>query len=67
MAVDTATLKTQTVSLGEPVTFEGADADEFLREIENGPSAERQAQLRAAVVAARAAKSTRSANELLHS
>lgn len=64
MALDTATFKTQTVSLGEPVTFEGKDAEQFLREIKDGPSSERVAELRAAVVAARAVKSNRSANEL---
>jgi hypothetical protein len=63
MVLDTATLKTQTVSLGEPATFEGEDAERFLREIQDGPSAERQAQLRAAVVAA-APDRGRSANEL---
>ncbi len=64
MVRDAATLKTQTVSLAAPVTFEGADAEEFLREIQDGPSAERQAQLRAAVADARAVKSPRNANEL---
>jgi hypothetical protein len=64
MALDTATFKTQTVSLGEPVTFEGKDAEQFLREIKDGPSSKRVAKLRAAVVAARAVKSDRSANEL---
>lgn len=64
MARDAATLKMQTVGLGEPVTFEGADAEEFLAEIQDGPSAERQVQLRAAVAHARAVKSPRSANEL---
>lgn len=58
-------LKTQAVSLAVPVTFEGADAEEFLREIQDGPSAERQAQLRAAVAVARAVKSSRNANELV--
>jgi len=67
MVLDTATLRTQTVSLGEPVTFEGADAEEFLAEIQDGPSAERQVRLRAAVADARAVKSPHSANELLHS
>jgi hypothetical protein len=64
MALDTATLKTQTVSLGEPVTFEGKDAEQFLREIEDGPSPERVAELRSWVAEVRAIQSDRSANEL---
>jgi hypothetical protein len=63
MAVDTHTIKTQTVSLGEPVTFEGEDAEQFLREIKDGPSPERIAELRAAVAAA-APDRGRSANEM---
>jgi hypothetical protein len=63
MALDTATLKTQTVSLAEPVTFEGEDAEQFLREIEDGPSPERVAELRAAVAAA-APDRGRSANDM---
>jgi hypothetical protein len=43
MVRDAATLKMQTVGLGEPVTFEGADAEELLAEIQDGPSAECQA------------------------
>jgi hypothetical protein len=64
MALDTATLKTQTVSLAEPVTFEGEDAEQFLREIEDGPSPERLAELRSWVAEARAVQSDRGANEL---
>jgi hypothetical protein len=64
MAFDTTTFKTQTMSLGEPVTFEGEDAEQFLREIEDGPSPTRIAELRKRVAAARAMKSDRSANEL---
>ena len=64
MVLDTARFKTQTVSLGEPVTFEGEDAEQFLREIKDGPSPERIAELRSWVAEARAVKSDRSANEL---
>jgi hypothetical protein len=63
MVLDTAKIKTQTVSLGAPVTFEGEDAERFLREIQDGPSAEREAELRDAVTAA-APDRGRSANEL---
>ncbi len=66
MVLDTAKIKTQTVSLGEPVTFQGREAEDFLRELEHGPSAERQAQLRTAVREAAAVESSRSAGELLH-
>jgi len=59
-----ARFKTQTVSLGEPVTFEGEDVEQFLREIKDGPSPERLAELRSWVAEARAVKSDRSANEL---
>ncbi len=37
MVLDSATLKTQAVSLGEPVMFEGADAEEFLAESRTVP------------------------------
>ncbi len=63
MVLDTARFKTHTVSLGEPVTFEGEDAERFLREIKDGPSPERIAELRAAVAAA-APDRGRSANEM---
>jgi hypothetical protein len=63
MVLDTARFKTQSVSLGEPVTFEGEDAEQFLREIKDGPSPERVAELRAAVAAA-APDRGRSANEM---
>jgi hypothetical protein len=65
MVLDTAKIKTQSVSLGEPVTFEGREAEDFLRELEHGPSADRQAQMRAAVRAAAVVESNRSAGELL--
>ena len=52
------------MSLGEPVTFEGEDAEQFLREIKDGPSPERIAELRSWVAKARDVTSDRSANDL---
>ncbi len=66
MVLDTAKIKTQTISLGEPVTFESHEAEGFLRELGHRPSAERRAQLRAAVKEAAAVESSRGAGELLH-
>jgi hypothetical protein len=66
MAVQTTTSKAQAFGLGEPVTFRDRDAEEFLRDLEHGPSGERQEQLRAAVRAAAALETTRSVGALLH-
>ena len=66
MAIDAHTIKAQTISLGEPVTFRDHDAEDFLRDLEHGPSSDRQAQVRAAVKAAAAVETTRSVSALLH-
>jgi hypothetical protein len=66
MAVDTTTIKAQAISLGEPVTFRDHDAEDFLRELEHGPSDDLQARMRADVKAAAAVETTRSVSALLH-
>jgi hypothetical protein len=65
MAVDTHTIKAQAISLGQPVTFRDHDAESFLRDLEHGPSSDRQEQMRVAVKAA-AVETTRSVSVLLH-
>ncbi len=66
MAIDTHTIKAQAISLGEPVTFRDHDAENFLRDLEHGPSSDRQEQMRVAVKAAAAVETTRSVSVLLH-
>lgn len=66
MLLDTRKMKAQAASLGEAVTFHGRDAESFLREIEHGPSRERQRELRAAVTTAAEVETDRSVASLLH-
>ena len=66
MLVDATKIKVRAVSLGEPVTFKDRDAEEFLRDLQDAPPAASQAQLRAAVKAAAAVQTSRTASELLH-
>jgi len=58
MLLDAGKIKAQASRLGEPVTFRDREAEDFLREVEHGPSSDRQEQLRAAVKAAAAVEAT---------
>ncbi|MHB1539071.1 MAG: hypothetical protein ACYCUM_09580 [Solirubrobacteraceae bacterium] len=65
MVLDPSKIKAQAIGLGEPVSFTDRDAEEFLHDVQNGPSSALQEQLRAAVKAAAAVETTSNLGALL--